>query len=161
MDQLPNIIVTEPPKVPVMLAKLEDILLKKFILCITKDLTPEDKALFADYRLVEYDDQIHRNVAIDQIRWDFLVIDLRQKGDRYCFMKEVQPRRDLYNIIVFCHGFEMDDIDIVHDNILSSFPLRQARREDFEMLLLMHRIKKPKWYFSLLSCVLNFYNRSK
>jgi hypothetical protein len=159
MDNLPNIIME--PRVPVMLAKLDDILLKKFILCITKDLTPEDKALFADYRLVEYDDQIHRNVPIDQIRWDFLVIDLRQKGDRYTFMKEVQPRRELYNIIVFCHGFEVDDIEIPHDNALSSFPLRQAKREDFEMLLLMARVKKPRWWISLFSCILNFYHRTK
>lgn len=160
MDNLPNIIM-EPHHVPVMLAKLEDVLIKKFILCITKDLKDEDRALFRDYKMVEYDDLIHRNVPVDQIKFDFLVIDLREKGDRYCFMKEVQPRRDLYHIIVYCHGFEADDIDIPHDNTLSSFPVRQAKREDFEMLLLMKRISKPRWWVSLLGCVFSMYQRSR
>lgn len=159
MDNLPNIIME--PRVPVMLAKLEDVLIKKFILCITKDLSDEDRVLFRDYKMVEYDDLIHRNVPVDQIKFDFLVIDLREKGDRYCFMKEVQPRRDLYHIIVYCHGFEMDDLDIPYDNALSSFPVRQAKREDFEMLLLMKRISKPRWWVSLLSCVLSFYHKGK
>ena len=55
----------------------------------------------------------------------------------------------------------MDDLDIPYDNALSSFPVRQAKREDFEMLLLMKRISKPRWWVSLLSCVLSFYHKGK
>lgn len=159
--ELPAVIQSMERNVPVMNAVLHDVVFKKFILCITKDLSANDKALLRDYRVVEYDDMVHRNIPISQIIFDFLVIDLREKSDRYCFMKEVQPRRDLYSIVVYCHGFEIDEVEIPHDNALSSFPERQARREDFEMLLLMERVKKPKWWLSLLSCVLNWYHKAK
>lgn len=159
MDNLPNIIME--PKIPVMVGKLDDILLKQFVLCITRDLTEEDKRLFSDYKLLEYDDNVHKNIPISALRFDFLIIDLRQKGDRYAMMKHILPQRDLYHILVYCHGFETDDIEFPYDNALSSFPQRQATRQDWESLLLMHRIKKPVWWVSLFSCILNFYNKSK
>lgn len=165
MDNLPQIIRDIPnaaaAAVPVMNAVLHDILLKKFVLCITRDLTDDDRALFVDYRMLEYDDNVHKNIPVDQLRFDFLVIDLRQKGDRYSLMKEILPRRDQYHIIVFCHGFEQDDITIPYDNAFSSFPARQARREDFEYLLLQKRISKPRWWVSLLGCVFSWWNRAK
>ena len=38
---------------------------KKFVLCITRDLSKADKALFRHYNLVEYDDSIHKNIKIE------------------------------------------------------------------------------------------------
>jgi len=145
---------------PVYEAKL-DLVLRKFVLCITRDLKEEDLALFKDYRMVEYDDQTHRNIPIDTFAWDFLVLDLREKGDRYCLLKEVYPKKHKYNVIVYCHSFEEDDVDVEADNVLTSFPMRQARKEDFELLLMTHRVKKPRWYVSLFGCMLNFYNKTK
>ena len=156
---LPAILV--PPAPIVYEAKLDDIPLKRFVLCITRDLSVGDRELFRDYKLLEYDDRLHRNIPIGQLRFDFLVLDIREKGDRYAFLKEIQPHREQYNIIVYCHGFEIDDIEILHDNIISSFPEAQARREDFEMILLMERIKKPKWWLSLLGCIVRLYQRSR
>lgn len=161
MDQLPNVILDPKVPVPVLLGKLEDVLIKKFILCITRDLSAEDRALFRDYRLVDYDDEIHRNIPIEHIRFDVLVVDLRQKGDRYAFMRLIQPHADDYHIIAYCHGFEIDNLDIPHENAFSSFPMRQARKEDFEFLLLQKRIHKPRWWLSLLSCVFSMYQRSR
>jgi len=145
---------------PVYQAKL-DLDVKKFVMCITKDLKKEDVALLSDYKVVEYDDDTHKNIPITAFQWDILILDLREKGDRYCFMKEVQPARNKYRIIAYVHSFEIDDIDIECDNVLSSFPVRQARKEDFEMLLMMKRITKPKWWKSLFTCVVNFIHQSK
>ena len=157
---LPEIIGIPAP-IPVLAGKLEDVLIKQFILCITRDLSAEDRALFRDYHLVDYEDDIHRNIPVSQIRFDFLVIDLRQKADRYCFMKEIQPHANQFHIIAYCHAFEADDLEIPHENAFSSFPARQARREDWEMLLLMKRIAKPRWWMSLLSCIFSMYQRSR
>ena len=134
---------------------------KQFILCITKDLTEADFALFKPFNLVQYDDDIHKNLPINSFDFDFLVIDFREKGDRYAFMKEVVPRRALYNIIVYCHAFEIDDLDIDCDNSLAKLPERQARPEDFKALLLIKRLKKPRWYVSLFACILNKYQKIK
>ena len=161
---LPAIIGALPdaPRVVEYEAKLDVPLgVRKFVLCITKDLKEEDLALFKDYRMVEYDDQTHRNIPIDTFAWDFLVLDMREKGDRYCLIKEVYPKKHKYHVIVYCHGFEEDDVDVEADNVLTSFPIRQARREDWELLLLSHRVKKPRWYVSLFSCILGFYNKTK
>jgi hypothetical protein len=125
-------------------------------------LKPADRALFNDYKFVEYDDSIHRNIPIHTYEWDFLVIDLREKQDRYLYMKEVIPARNKYTVLVYCHNFEADEpVDIDADNVITSFPARQARKEDFQMLLLMKRIRKPKWYVSLFSCILSYAHRLK
>lgn len=158
---LPAILVPPTPAPIVYEAKLDDIPLKRFVLCITRDLSDGDRELFRDYRVVEYDDRLHRNVPVAQLRFDILVIDLREKGDRYCYMKEIQPHREQYSIIVYCHAFEQDDIEFPYDSILSSFPEQQAKKEDFEFLLLQKRISKPRWYMSLLSCIFNLYQRSR
>ena len=158
IHQLPKVI--EPPQ-PI---ELDDVKLdnqKKFILCITRDLSKADKALLRHYELVEYDDQIHKNIKIESFPWDILVIDLRQKGDRYCYMKEVSPRRNHYHVICYCHGFEIDDVDIDHDNAFSSFPEAQAIKEDFQLLLLKKRIRAPKWYIALASCMISFLQKGK
>jgi hypothetical protein len=147
-----------PVQVPVFNASVA--VVKKFVLCITKELK-EDLALFKDYNVVQYDDNVHKNIPIANYDWDFLVLDLRNKGDRYCFMKEVAPNRALYNVIVYCHKFEVDDVDVDNDNAFATFPAKQATKEDFEKLLLMKRIKKPKWYVSLFGCILNYYNKVK
>jgi hypothetical protein len=145
---------------PVYQAKLE-LDVKKFVLCISKDLKKEDMALLNDYKVVEYDDDTHKNIPITAFQWDILILDLREKGDRYCFMKEVQPARNKYKIIAYVHSFEVDDIDVECDNIITQFPVRQARKEDFEMLLMMKRVSKPRWYKSLFNCVLTFFNKAK
>jgi len=159
IKELPNVL--EPPA-PIELDDVKFDPAKKFILCITKDIKPEDLALFNEYKVVEYDDQVHRNIPIHTFSWDFLILDLREKGDRYCYMKEVAPNRAKYTVLVYCHGFEADEpVDVDADNVITSFPSRQARKEDFQMLLLMKRIRKPKWYISLLSCVLSYAHRIK
>ena len=159
MNPLPPVLgadIVPPP--PVQVAAIPE---KKFILCITKDLTEADLALFKPFNLVEYDDAIHKNLPIDSFDFDFLVIDFREKGDRYAFMKEVAPNRANYNIVVFCHAFEMDELEIDCDNQLSKLPERQARPEDFKALLLIKRVKKPRWYVSLFACLLNKYQKMK
>lgn len=158
IKELPNVL--EPPA-PIELDDVKFDPAKKFILCITRDLSKADKALLRHYELVEYDDQIHKNIKIDAFPWDILVFDLRQKSDRYALMKEVLPYRAKYHVICYCHGFEVEDIDIECDNIFSSFPAEQALKADFEMLLLMKRIKKPKWYIALASCMLSFLQQTK
>lgn len=157
-------IIQEAPKLILDAVNYEaklDLEVKKIVLCITKDLKAEDKALFSDYKVVEFDSDTHKNIPITTFSWDILVLDLREKGDRYCMMKEVNPNRDKYKVIAYCHGFEVDDVDVDCDNVLTSFPVRQARKEDFEMLLMMKRITKPKWWKSLFSCVLNFVHKVK
>jgi hypothetical protein len=149
------------PLPPILLEEVKQEFKKKFILCITRDFSKEDKSLFKNHDLLEYEDDIHKNIPIDSYKWDVLVLDLRKKTDRYCYMKNVKPKKEQYNVICFCFKFEEDDIDIECDNVLSSFPVKQARIEDFELLLLQKRIIKPRWWKSLFSSCLGFYHQIK
>lgn len=164
MNPLPPIVpvpiaIPAPVPVPVFAAAVE--VVKKFVLLITKDLSPEDLVLFKGYNLVEFEDSLHKNLPIDAYDWDVLVFDMREKSDRYAIMKEVIPYRHLYNIIVYCHKFEMDDIDVDYDNIFAKFPEKQANKQDWEKLLLAHRIKKPRAWVSFLGCLANLYSKVK
>ena len=147
---------------PAFSAKLDVPLvgLKKIILIVSKDISPEDMRLFQSFKVIEYDHDIHANLPISSYDWEILILDIREKGDRYCYLKEVQTNRDAYKVVVFCNAFEEDLIDDA-DNVISKFPERQARKEDFSMLLFTKRLKKPRWWVSLGQCLLSVVKASK
>jgi hypothetical protein len=148
---------SEPKPVGVLLQQN-----KQYILCISKDLSDFDKALFKNVNLIEYEDDIHRNVPINSYPFDVLVLDMRQKTDRYCFMKEVQSNRQNYYVVMYCHSFEKEEDHVEDaDNIISKLPERQAKPEDFLALLLLKRVKKPRWYASLFFCFFKAYQKAK
>ena len=134
---------------------------KQFILCITKDLTIEDRALFGKINVVDYDDQIHKNLPVETLDFDVLVLDMRETGDRYCLVKQIQPKKNKYNVVVFCHAFERDEIVPEADNTINKLPSKQATAQAFLDLLLIKRIVKPRWYVSLFRCVLSSYHQLK
>jgi type I restriction enzyme R subunit len=82
---------------------------KQYILCISKDLTQNDLDLFKNINVETYDDLIHRNVNINSFPFDLLILDIRNQGDRYTFMKYVDVHRELYNIIRLSGNYEMLD----------------------------------------------------
>jgi len=142
-------------------AKL-DLGLKKIVIVITKDIPEEDMKVLKEYgKVLEYDNRIHANMPIDSYRWDYLIFDVRESGDRYELMRSVIPFKDKYKIIVYSYFFEKDEVIPEADNHLSSFPKIQAKREDYEALLLQKRLSKPRWWVSLFQCILGVYNGIK
>lgn len=142
-------------------AKL-DLGLKKYIFVITRDINEEDRRVLEDYgKVVEYNDRIHANMPIDAYRWEYLIFDMRESEDRYALMRMVIPNRAKYNIIVYSYAFERDEIIPDADNHITSFPKIQAKREDYECLLMQKRLVKPRWYVSLFSCLLQAYHSVK
>lgn len=136
--------------------------LKKIVICTSRDISEEDREVFKGYgRLIDYDNQTYNNLSPDHFLWDYLVIDCRQGGDRYFLMKQILPFREKYHIVSYCYAIEKGELVKGSDNQISSFPKRQARREDFEMLLLQDRVKAPSFWYSLFSCVLQTYHQVK
>ena len=153
--------IVQPPAKPDYEAKL-DLGLKKFVIVITKDIPEEDMKTLNSYgKVLEYDNRIHANLPIDSYRWDYLIFDVRESGDRYELMRSVLPFKEKYKIVVYSYFFEKDDVIDEADNHLSSFPKIQAKREDYEALLLQKRLSKPRWWVSLFQCVLGVYNGIK
>jgi len=145
---------------PVLNAKLE-LNLKKFVICTTRDLKDKDRKLLESYgNVLDYSHDIHNNLSPATFPFDYLLINLNESGDRYFYMKQIKPFRDRYNVVLYKYQFEDDDI-LDADNIISSFPKRQARKLDFEMILLQERISKPSFWLSLGSCILQTYHQVK
>ena len=169
MDALPPLpaviqhqpIVSDPVPIPAP-APIANAL--QYILCITKDLSDVDINLFKAFNVVHYDDNVHKNIAISSYPFDVLVLDLRLKGDRYTYMKEVEPNRSQYKVVIYCYQFENADIaDIIPDadNVLNKLPEPQAVPKAFLEMMLVKRIKKPRWYFALFKCMVNGYSKIK
>ena len=157
---MPEPPVTEFKEPPVLNAKL-DLNLKKFVICTTRELKEKDRLLLKSYgNVLDYDHDIHNNLSPDTFPFDYLIINLNESGDRYFYMKQIQPFKERYNVVLYKYAFEDDDI-LNADNIISSFPKRQARKEDFEMILLQERIAKPSFWLSLGSCILQTYHQVK
>ena len=145
---------------PVLNAKLE-LNLKKFVICTTRDLKDKDRKLLESYgNVLDYSHDIHNNLSPETFPFDYLLINLNESGDRYFYMKQIKPFRDRYNVVLYKYQFEDDDI-LDADNIISSFPKRQARKLDFEMILLQERLSKPSFWLSLGSCILQTYHQVK
>jgi len=137
---------------------------KQYILCITKDLVDAELALLKAFNVVQYDDAVHKNIPIRSYPFDILVLDLRCKGDRYTYMKEVEPNRALYKVVIFCYNFENQEATEIipdADNILNKLPEPQAVPQTFLDMLLVKRIKKPRWYFALFRCIASGYSKIK
>jgi hypothetical protein len=136
--------------------------LKKIVICTSRDISETDRDIFKSYgRVLDYDHDIHNNLRPDVFLWDYLIIDLRQGGDRYFLMKQILPFREKYNIVSYCYAVEKSELVKGADNQISAFPKRQARREDFDMILLTERVKAPSFWYSLFSCVLQTYHQVK
>jgi hypothetical protein len=158
-QELANVVIDPPAPAPLAPAPA-----KQYIICITKDLSAEDLALFKEFKVVLYNDAIHKNIPIASYPFDILVMDLRLSEDRYTYMKEVEPNRDMYNVIIYCYAFEEDEADEMIpgvDNVLHKFPAQQAVPQTFLRMLLVKRIKKPRCWISLFKCLVNGYHKVK
>lgn len=132
----------------------------KFIICISRDLSDEDRKLLSNYGVVtEYQNDLYNNIPLENIIFDYLIVDLRRKVDRYYFMKYVLIKKDLYKVVLYQYSFEDPSIDC--DNVITSLPQRQATRMIFNQLLLLKRLKEPKAWLSFLKCCLGVYKDLK
>jgi hypothetical protein len=137
---------------------------RRYIIALSKDMTSTEQKLFESYgKLLFYDNNTMNNMDPQSFEFEYLVIDLRNKNDRYFFLKQIKPVEDNFYVLLHCHGFEVEDLsDTEHyDNILISFPMKQARKSDFDKLLLVHRLPKPRWWMSLASCLFQTYQKAK
>jgi hypothetical protein len=158
---LPAVIPIQAQALQALIQEPNQVVAKQFILCISKDLSPKDLDLFKNIIIERYDDSVHKNVPISSYPFDILILDMRNKGDRYTYMKDVQTHRDMYHVIVYCHEFEKEEEYVDADNVLSKLPEKQANKQDFLNLLLLKRVKKPRWYVSLFKCCFQAYKGLK
>ena len=135
---------------------------KQVVICITRNLDDDHMKLLNQYgKVLLYDHDLHNNLDCDLFDWAYLIIDIRESQDRYYYMKHIQNKKDQYLVVLYKYGFEKSDLNLNEDNAFDKFPAKQAVKKDFDALLLLQRIVKPRWYVALFQCILNAYTKVK
>lgn len=152
MAALPQIIEQKPPLIVPAGNKVN--LSEQIIFVLTKDMTEEQLSLLREYgRVIVFEHKVYVNVPIVSLEFDYLIMDMRIKEDRDYF-QQIDPNVIAsMNIISFCHSFEKEDEihdEIGSDNVITKLPEKQAFKSDFDRLLLLKKISKPR---PVVSCV--------
>ena len=137
---------------------------KQIVFCITHDIPDDAMENLKRYgKVLEYNHDVHNNIPLESMDFDYLVLDQREKGDRYAYLKYVKPAEHKYSVILYCYAFEVEDLESVehYDVSMCQFPERQAHKHDYDLLMLSERLTKPRWYLSLFKCLYSAYSTAK
>ena len=120
----------------------------KFLFVCSRDLEAEEMDLLSSYgKVLAYDDCMI-NIPLDQLvaqgSVSYVLFDVRKKSHRLALSKEAG--NDNFHLVALINKWEQFD-DFVDDanceNCLSSLPIKQAFKRDFDRLLLEKKIRKP------------------
>lgn len=131
----------------------------RFVFCVSRDFIQQTQLLSQYGKVVKYDHTLYANLDPLSFDWDYLVLDHREKNDRYYHLRFIKPIEDQVNVLLFCHAIENQDLknENHYDNVLNKLPEPQARKVDFDQLLLIERLPAPKWWWSLVKCLFKNY----
>jgi hypothetical protein len=133
--------------------------LERFVICISRDFDDQINLLKNYGKVVIYDHTLYANLNPLSFDWDYLILDHREKNDRYYHLRFIKPIENIVKVLLFCHAIENQDLknENHYDNVLNKLPERQARKKDFDQLLLIERLTAPKWWWSLVKCLFKNY----
>lgn len=121
----------------------------KIVICLSKDLSKSDLKLLEYYGQVEkYNHNIHNNVELDKIDFDYLLLNLRKAEDRLYIQKHVLTHLNEINLVLFRYSFEGDN-GISYSVERTELPSKQISKKVFDELLLAKQLEAP-------SCMLSF-----
>lgn len=152
MNNLPRVVELEEKKQSI-----------RMVICITKDIDELEEKVLSDYgKVIKYEHDLHNNIDCDTLVFDYFILDIRKKDDRYYFMKQIiaNAKRDHYHVVLYNYCFE-DNVDFNCDNQINSFPKKQANKKDFDTLLLMKRIKAPRAWIDFFRKCFGLYQQLK
>jgi len=125
----------------------------RFIILYTKDIEDTDISLLKEYgKVLIFDPKVYVNVPLHILEFDYILLDLRRKEDRQYYSQIDKSFLDRCHVISLCYSFEKNDEiheEIGSANILSKLPEKQAFKADFDRLLLLKKIGKPRAALSL------------
>lgn len=132
---------------------------KRFVIIHTTDVTDDDMSKFESYgKVVKYDFNVENNVAIDNLIFDYLFLDLNDAHARRYY-----DNADLtnYNVVAFIHLVEKFDSYIENlgaVNILSDIPPRFHYKSQFDTALLQTVTDAPSKCLSTLNFCTSFFS---
>ena len=123
---------------------------KPFILACSRALQAEEMELLRSYGKVLVWDESFRNIPLGQHVFDFAVFDLNKKVHRDTLAKESLEAYHVVCIVGLLDGYDEFASDLGAENLVRTFPQRQAFKSEFCRLLLSPKIRKPSLAKTLL-----------
>lgn len=127
---------------------------RPFLLIHTRDIESDEKELLKTYGHVFEWDPSFVNIPLSAHSFRYGLLNLHHKDVRMLLMKtDLTP----YHVVIVSRVWESEDDfheDIQAENVIHSFPPRQAFAPDFNRLLLTPKIRKPSCVKALVRFVL-------
>jgi hypothetical protein len=153
LDNLPPVIKRELDQSDVKAVDIPDqVDNKPFILACSRPLKPEEVELLRSYGKVLIWHESFRNIPMSQHKFDYAVFDLNEKVHRDTLAKEDLKAYHVVCIVGLLDGYDDFPVDIGAENLVRTFPHRQAFKGEFDRLLLAKKIRKP----SIAKTILRF-----
>ena len=137
-----------PPTAPVLNPDLAGA--KPIVICHTRTIDDEVITMMGRYSVVEtYSHDIHANLDPALLGFGYLFVDMRQDVERLWFQKFVQGNLAFHSVL-YKWTWE-NDMGVAFESEFSEFPPQQARKQDWDKLLLTPPIAAPTPCLSFLS----------
>ena len=119
---------------------------KPIIICLFKSICSD---LLQKYGKVVRYESVYTNIQIDQIEFDYFIIDLRQEEDRFYYRRHIMYHYDDYFYLLYRYCFETNQGLFFHNEI-TELPPYQINKEEYDTLLLKPIIPVPNCFISLI-----------
>jgi hypothetical protein len=151
LDQLPSL----APKLEREESKKDH---KRFIVALSREMSPEDQAVFAQHGKVLVWSNRLVNIPFESLEFDYLLLDVRCKDARLTLQ-----RQDLgkYHKVAYVYWIQkgVDDFLTQLETVdISSVPQHAVNRGDFEHMLLSQKLSSPSVIKSIFKVVKGCFN---
>lgn len=147
LDNLPKVIRREIDQSDVKAQSARDD--KPFLLCCSRDLEPEEIELLKHYGKLLVFHHSFVNIPLGSHQFDYAAFDLREKTHRDTLAKEDLSGYHVVCVVGLLDKYDDFVLDLKAENLVKTFPSRQAFKSDFDRLLLSAKIRKPSVLKSL------------
>lgn len=126
---------------------------KPFILVCSRELKPEEMIDLQGYGKVLVWRDSYLNIPLREHIFDYCLVDIHNKLHRQMLMKEDLKAYHLVCVVGYLDAHDDFIEDTNAENSVRSLPDHQAKKSDFDRLLLANKLKKPN---VLKSCLRAF-----
>jgi len=126
---------------------------KPFILVCSRELKPEEMIDLQGYGKVLVWRDSYLNIPLREHVFDYCLVDIHNKLHRQMLMKEDLKAYHLVCVVGYLDAHDDFIEDTNAENSVRSLPDHQAKKSDFDRLLLANKLKKPN---VLKSCLRAF-----
>jgi len=126
----------------------------KIVILHSRDIPDDAYLCFREFgKCLDFNAVIHSRYNIDKFDHDYVFIDIRSKSNRLYLQTIPDDTFKSLDVCVYCWDYErladsQESFLRLADNVLCSFPSRQAIKEDFDNLLFKPKVKHHSrlWY---------------